>query len=167
LSISARTRQDEQVSERFGFELPLLLLGAFRAIIDELHAELARLGHPGARPIHGFALQALGPDGVTIGELGRRLGVSKQAAAKTAKHLEEIGYAARAPHPDDGRSAVLTRTELGTEMLGLSALIFERQRERWAELLGGERLGTLEDDLAALAGQPPGMSMNELPGWFQ
>ena len=155
------------MSERFGFELPLLLLGAFRAIIDELHAELARLGHPGARPLHGFALQALGPDGATIGELGRRLGVSKQAAAKTAKNLEEIGYAVRAPHPEDGRSAVLTRTELGTEMLRLSALIFERQRERWAELLGAERLGTLEDGLAALAGETPGMSMNELPGWFQ
>jgi DNA-binding MarR family transcriptional regulator len=112
-------------------------------------------------------LQALGPDGVTIGELGRRLGVSKQAAAKTAKNLEEIGYAARAPHPDDGRSAVLTRTELGTEMLRLSALIFERQHERWAELLGGERLGTLEESLAALAGETPGMSLNELPGWFQ
>jgi DNA-binding MarR family transcriptional regulator len=163
----ARARQDERVSERFGFELPLLLLGAFRAIIDELHAELARLGHPGARPIHGFALQAVGPDGVTIGELGRRLGVSKQAAAKTAKNLEEIGYAARVPHPDDGRSAVLTRTELGTEMLRLSALIFERQREHWAELLGAERLGTLEDDLAALAGRRPGSAMRELPGWFQ
>ena len=155
------------MSERFGFELPLLLLGAFRAIIDELHAELALLGHPDARPLHGFALQAIGQEGVTIGELGRRLGVSKQAAAKTAKHLEEIGYAARAPHPDDGRAAVLTRTELGTEMLRLSALIFERQREHWAELLGGERLGTLEDDLAALAGRTPGMAMNELPGWFQ
>ena len=155
------------MSERFGFELPLLLLGAFRTIIDELHAELARLGHPGARPIHGFALQAVGPDGVTIGELGRRLGVSKQAAAKTAKNLEEIGYAARSPHPDDGRSAVLTRTELGTEMLRLSALIFERQREHWAELLGAERLGTLEDDLAALAGRRPGSAMSELPGWFQ
>jgi DNA-binding MarR family transcriptional regulator len=155
------------MSERFGFELPLLLLGSFRAIIDELHAELARLGHPGARPLHGFALQALGPDGVTIGELGRRLGVSKQAAAKTAKHLEEIGYAARSPHPEDGRSAVLTRTALGAEMLGLSAVIFERQREHWTELLGAERLAMLEDDLAALAGRTPGMSMNELPGWFQ
>ena len=155
------------MSERFGFELPVLLLGAFRATVDELHAELARLGHPGARPIHGFALQAVGPDGVTIGELGRRLGVSKQAAAKTAKNLEEIGYAARAPHPADGRSAVLTRTELGTEMLRLSALIFERQREHWAELLGAERLGTLEDDLAALAGRRPGSAVSELPGWFR
>jgi hypothetical protein len=62
---------------------------------------------------------------------------------------------------------VLTRTELGTEMLRLSALIFERQREHWAELLGAERLGTLEDDLAALAGRRPGSAMRELPGWFQ
>src|SRR5580658_491145 len=69
--------------ERSGFELPLLLVGAFRSLIDELHAELARQGHDLARPVHGFALQAIGPEGVTVSELGRRLGVSKQAAAKT------------------------------------------------------------------------------------
>ena len=28
----------------YGFELPLLLFGGFRSIIDELHAELARRG---------------------------------------------------------------------------------------------------------------------------
>ena len=50
-------------------------------------------------PIHGFALQALGSGGTTIGELGRRLGVSKQAAAKTAASLEAVGCAARQRGP--------------------------------------------------------------------
>ncbi|MFD0536627.1 hypothetical protein ACFQY7_25785 [Actinomadura luteofluorescens] len=56
-----------------GFELPLRLFLAFRAIIDELHAELAREGHPDLRPMHGFVFQAIGPDGTTAVELGRRL----------------------------------------------------------------------------------------------
>ena len=47
----------------YGFELPLLLFGGFRSIIDELHAELARRGHPDLRPAHGFALQAIGTRG--------------------------------------------------------------------------------------------------------
>ena len=42
----------------YGFELPLLLFGGFRSIIDELHAELARRGHPDLRPAHGFARPA-------------------------------------------------------------------------------------------------------------
>src|SRR5476649_2044731 len=53
------------------------------------------LGHPDARPLHGFALQAIG-SGSSISELGRRLGVSKQAAAKTASSVVRLGYASRA-----------------------------------------------------------------------
>jgi hypothetical protein len=60
-----------------GFDLPLLLFGGFRSIIDELHAELSRRGHPDLRPAHGFAMQAIGMAGATATETGRRLGISK------------------------------------------------------------------------------------------
>ncbi|HYJ13443.1 MAG TPA: hypothetical protein VEW66_07620, partial [Thermomicrobiales bacterium] len=62
-----------------GFELAFVLIGAFRQLIDDLHAELAEQGFPEARPGHGFALQAIGPGRVSISDLSRRLGVSKQA----------------------------------------------------------------------------------------
>ena len=68
--------------ERAGFELPLLLVGAFRSLIDELHRALSENGHVEARPLHGFALQAIGPHGCTASELGRRLGVSKQVISR-------------------------------------------------------------------------------------
>src|SRR6202008_1175695 len=80
---SDRQPSTAMTADRFGFELPLLLAAAFRTLIDRLHDQLAPRGHPDARPIHAFALQAIGPDGATVSELGRRLGVSKQAAAKT------------------------------------------------------------------------------------
>ena len=73
-------------SPAYGFELPVLLCAGFRSIIDELHAELGRRGHPDLRPAHGFALQAIGPGGATAAETGRWLGISKQAAGKTADH---------------------------------------------------------------------------------
>src|SRR5437762_1039413 len=57
-------------NDTYGFELPLLLFGGFRSIIDELHAELARRGHPDVRPAHGFALQAIGLGGATATEAG-------------------------------------------------------------------------------------------------
>ena len=155
------------MSERSGYELPLLLLGAFRSIIDELHAELARRGYPEMRPAHGFALQAIGINGVTVGELGRRLGVTKQAAAKTARSLEELGYVQRAPHAFDGRAQVLTRTRRGLEVLQLSAELFDRQRQNWSQELGQDRLNELEDDLAALAGHEARASIGNLPGWLQ
>src|ERR1700727_766301 len=75
-----------------GYELPLLLFAGFRSIIDELHVELARRGHQDMRPAHGFAMQAIGFSGATATEVGRRLGVSKQAAGKTVERLEALGY---------------------------------------------------------------------------
>jgi DNA-binding MarR family transcriptional regulator len=156
-----------RVTQRSGYELPLLLLGAFRSIIDELHAELAQRGHEQARPLHGFALQAIGPEGTTIGELGRRLGVTKQAAAKTATSLEEAGYATRVPHASDGRAWTITRTRRGEEVLELSAEIFDRLRQQWSEQLGASRVRELEDDLATLTRTTTAGSFVSLPGWMQ
>ena len=89
-----------------GYELPLLLFAGFRSIIDELHAELARRGHQDMRPAHGFAMQAIGFSGATATEVGRRLGISKQAAGKTVERLEALGYVERAgdgrPPPEAG-----------------------------------------------------------------
>jgi DNA-binding MarR family transcriptional regulator len=152
-------------SERAGFELPLLLLGAFRSLIDELHRTLSESGHAEARPLHGFALQAIGPDGTTTSELGRRLGVSKQAAAKTVASLERVGYVCRGPDPGDARAVRLSRTARGEEMLSLSAVFFESYRGRLAETLGHQRLAELEDDLQQIAGQPWD-SLRGLPGWM-
>jgi DNA-binding MarR family transcriptional regulator len=155
------------VARRFGYELPMLLVAAFRTLVDELHAELALAGHEQARPIDGFALQAIGPAGVTISELGRQLGVSKQAAAKTARRLEEIGYATRSPHPADGRAQVITRTRHGEEMLELSAQIFGRLHRRWAGQIGDDRLDALEDDLETMTRSSSAASIGDLPGWLQ
>jgi DNA-binding MarR family transcriptional regulator len=154
---------------RHGFELPLLLLGAFRTSIDQLHEELAAHGHPDVRAIHGFALQAIGPDGASISELGRRLGVTKQAAAKTAANLERLGYAARQASETDARAWLLHRTERGEEMLQLSAASFARRRRRLAAQLGADRVAVLEDDLERLAGGAgrTGLAaLSDLPGWL-
>jgi DNA-binding MarR family transcriptional regulator len=146
--------------------LPLLLAGAFRELIDSLHAELAARGHDQARPVHGFALQAIGPGGATVSELGRRLGVSKQAAAKTAAGLEELGYVTRRPSERDARATVLTVTPHGLEMLGLSAEIFDRLRGDWERRLGAERVAAIEDGLAEIAGDG-GPKIGDLPGWLR
>ncbi|MFD5566351.1 MarR family winged helix-turn-helix transcriptional regulator [Kitasatospora griseola] len=155
---------NQVVDPRNGFELPLLLFAGFRTIIDELHAELARQGHPEARPAHGFALQAIGLDGATASELGRRLGVSKQAAGKTVDRLEALGYAERADDPGDARRKVVRLTPHGLDVLARSAVVFEQIRGRWAAALGEQRLRELEDGLAQLTG-PSGFRL-DAAGWF-
>lgn len=152
---------------RQGFELPLLLAAAFRGLIDELHDELARRGHPGVRPVHGFALQAIGSEGSTASELGRRLGISKQAAAKTAANLELLGYLVRESDPADGRAQRLRATRHGQDCLRASAEIFVALRARSAAALGETRLAALEDDLEALAGPAGTTRLGDLPGWLR
>ena len=147
-----------------GFELPLRLLLGFRVLIDELHAELARQGHPDVRPLHGFVFQAIGPDGMSAVELGRRLGISKQAAGKTVDALERLGYVARDDDPVDARRKRIRLTQHGTDCLVRSARIFDDLRAGWAETLGEERLRALESDLRAVT--PPGLLRVDVPGWF-
>jgi DNA-binding MarR family transcriptional regulator len=147
-----------------GFELPLLLFAGFRSMIDELHAELAKRGHPDMRPAHGFAMQAIGLGGATATEVGKRLGISKQAAGKTVERLEELGYVQRTDDDQDRRRKVVRLTPRGISALTLSAMIFGDIRARWASELGAARLAELERDLRAMA---PGDSFRlDVPGWF-
>ncbi|MEU8358654.1 MarR family transcriptional regulator [Nonomuraea sp. NPDC048882] len=147
-----------------GFELPLRLLLAFRMLIDELHAELARQGHPDIRPMHGFVMQAIGPDGTTAVELGRTLGVSKQAAGKTIDTLERIGYVERTTDARDTRRKIVRLTPYGMDALNRSARIFDTLRARWADELGEDRLNALEADLRTMT---PGNPWRlDTPGWF-
>jgi DNA-binding MarR family transcriptional regulator len=151
------------MNERPGFELVFLLGSAFRQIIDRLHVELAEKGHPDARPIHGFALQAIGSGGITTAELGRRLGVSKQAAAKTVKNLETLGYVARVADTADARSVLLMRTALGGELLEQSARFFDESQQQLIEQFGEKNYAKLLDQLGYIAGDG---GIGDLPGWL-
>jgi DNA-binding MarR family transcriptional regulator len=151
-------------SSRPGYELPLRLLLAFRGLIDELHAELAVQGHPDVRPLHGFVFQAIGPDGTTAVELGRRLGISKQAAGKTVDALERLGYVERESDPRDARRKLIRLTGRGIDCLRRSARIFDDLRASWAQTLGEERLRALESDLRRVT--PPELLRLDVPGWF-
>ena len=147
-----------------GFELPLRLLLGFRVLIDELHAELARRGHPDLRPAHGFALQAIGLGGATATEAGRRLGISKQAAGKTIDRLEELGYVHRSGDDADRRRKLVRLSPRGVAVLATSAMIFSDIRARWAGTLGAARLAEMEAGLRTMA---PGETFRlDVPGWF-
>ncbi|MQY06231.1 MarR family winged helix-turn-helix transcriptional regulator [Actinomadura macrotermitis] len=147
-----------------GFELPLRLLLAFRTIVDDVHAELAEQGHPHLKPLHGTVFQAIGPQGATAVELGRRLGVSKQAAGKMIDSLERLGYLERTRDPHDARRKIVRLTGHGVDALDRSARGFERVRNQWAETLGMERLRALERDLRAVT--PAELWRLDTPGWF-
>ncbi|NES26182.1 MarR family transcriptional regulator [Micromonospora terminaliae] len=150
--------------DRPGFVLPLLLLAGFRTLIDDLHAELARQGHPELRPAHGFVLQAVGNAGTTASDLGQRLGVSKQAAGKTVDRLVALGYLERADDPADARRKLVRMTAKGHDGLRRSVVVFDELRDRWAATLGAGRVAAIEDDLRRMV--PSDVFRLDVPGWF-
>lgn len=147
-----------------GWELPLLLFAGFRSLIDQLHAELAARGHPDVRPVYGFAMQAIGVRGASASEVGRRLGVSKQAAGKTVDRLAAIGYVERVDDPRDARSKLVRLTPRGVDCLAQSAEIFDRLRASWVESLGDDRVRLIESSLRTVV--PAAGFPVDVPGWF-
>ena len=133
-----------------GAELALLLLGGFHSMVDEVVAGLDSRGHPGVRPAHEFALRAIDAGADTASELGRRLSVSKQAAAKTIASLQQLGYVDREVDPSDGRRKRVRVTPRGYELMAIGGALFDDVRERWAAQIGARQLDTVQARLRQL-----------------
>ncbi len=149
---------------RPGADLALLLLGGFRSLVDAAVAELDRKGFPDVRPVHDFAMRAIADGADSASELGRRLSISKQSAAKTIAVLQERGYVARETDPRDARRKRLQVTDLGLEVLRTGEAIFEELRAGWARRIGATELDTLEEQLVTLVGTTP--IRFDTPGWL-
>jgi DNA-binding MarR family transcriptional regulator len=149
---------------RSGAELALLLLGGFRTFADRATAELAARGYEDVRPVHDFALQAILSGADSASELGRRMSVTKQSAARTIAVLEDRGYVRREPDPTDRRRMRLQVTARGHEMQREGARIFDELRERWNEQVGADVVEQLERTLRQLLGGKP--VQLDTPGWL-
>jgi DNA-binding MarR family transcriptional regulator len=149
---------------RSGADLARLLLGGFRTLADQATAELASRGYEEIRPVHDFALRAILAGADNASELGRRMSVTKQAAAKTIAALEERNYVAREPDPADKRRMRLYVTDHGLAMLRAGEEIFDELRERWERQVGADPVLQLESTLRQLVGD--GVIRLDTPAWM-
>jgi DNA-binding MarR family transcriptional regulator len=148
---------------RPGGDLALLLLGGFRVMADRGTAELAERGFEDIRPVHDFALHAILSGADSASDLGRRMSVTKQAAAKIIVVLEERGYVGRESDPADRRRKHLHVTERGRAMLREGQQIFDELREEWEREVGADVLAQVEDALTVLVGSKA--IRLDAPGW--
>ncbi|MFI5959402.1 MarR family winged helix-turn-helix transcriptional regulator [Cryptosporangium sp. NPDC051539] len=149
---------------RSGADLALLLLGGFRHLADRATVELAARGYEDVRPVHDFALTAILGGADNASELGRRMSVTKQSAAKMITVLEERGFVNREPDPADGRRMRLHVTERGLAMRREGEAIFDELRVEWERQVGERTLAAVEDALRHLVGDGPGRI--DSPGWL-
>lgn len=97
--------------------LCLVIANGFTSrVLDELVAE----GFPDTRVSHGFIVQGLLAGDTTVTQLAERLGTSVQAASKTVREMEALGYLDRSRDPNDGRASLLALSEKGRANLAAS-----------------------------------------------
>lgn len=133
-----------------GAQLASLLLGAFDVMAAEVHRELAQRGHAGATSTHHYAMEAIDRGATDASALGRALSISRQAAAKTIRSLEQLGYINRGSDERDARRRPLQVTARGHEMTMLGAAAYERIRLRLEASEGDQRLETVESVLRSI-----------------
>ncbi len=80
---------------------------------DRLHEHLAAAGFDDHRMSHNKVMPHVPPDGITLAELSRRAGITKQAMAELVQDLETKGYLHRRPASADKRMRIIEFTERG------------------------------------------------------
>jgi DNA-binding MarR family transcriptional regulator len=116
---------------------------------DGIRQGLLSRGHQ-LQPSHSSVLVYLKLEGSRLTDLAERAGVSKQAMGKIIDELEEIGYVEKGDDPVDGRAKMIRFTSMGMILLRDSADIVNDLWNKYAELLGEERLQRFRDDLFEL-----------------
>jgi DNA-binding MarR family transcriptional regulator len=145
-------------SEPVQADLSLAALFAGWALADEVQRRLATDGFDDLRFADGFVFQHLVAGPVTVGVLAERLGVTQQAASKSAADLARRGYVVRRPDPDDARARLVALSPRGRQAIeaarrhraALAAELADRHGPRRTE--AARRL--LLDVVAGLGAEP-------------
>ncbi len=132
-------------------DLPVLLLGVARSLVDGIDDGVRARGFTDVRPAHGFAFSRISFGGATVAQLAEHLDVTKQAASQMVEELVTKGYVERHPHPDDARARLIVLTEKGWACTRAANDAADEVLRPWADDIGPERLAALRTDLAKLS----------------
>ncbi|MQA86770.1 MAG: MarR family transcriptional regulator [Streptosporangiales bacterium] len=109
---------------------------AKRAMVEAAEAAYRRHG---VREGQQFILMCLWEeDGLTPGEIARRLGLATPTVTKATKRMEPAGLVVRKPHPSDARLVLIYLTDRGRN---LEKVLDEEMRR-----LSGRALRTLSEE---------------------
>jgi len=134
--------------------LPRLLSSVHRSLTSDLVTELEERGWPELRSSQATLL--LNVDrrtGTRLSDLGRRLGVTKQAVMIVVDELEVRGLVRRTPDPEDGRAKMVRLTARGRTCAAECRRALASVEARARRILGGRRHEALRESLEILLEQ--------------
>jgi DNA-binding MarR family transcriptional regulator len=118
---------------------------------------LSDRGITDVRPSFGAVLVPLfREDGLRLGELAERGGLSKQTVTSLVKRLEDLGYVERRADPEDGRAMRISLTDRGHRMKQAVRESVDEVEAKIAKLVDAQEFETTVGWLATLSGDTPG-----------
>ena len=127
-----------------------LLGAATRALNRHITEELHRRGYD-TRPGHAALLANLDFAGNSVTEVAERAQITKQAMARLAVELEEMGLIRRRPDSDDKRALNLSFTKSGKDLIRATVAIVDQTERELGREIGERSMATLKRSLAAIA----------------
>jgi MarR family transcriptional regulator, organic hydroperoxide resistance regulator len=136
------------VSELRRDNLGWLLAKASQRWNHELEAAFRAAGFPSVRPAYGSVLVPLyEEDGLSMSELARRSGVSKQAMTTLVRAVEAAGFVTRERDEADGRAFRVSLSARGHELRPVAESVLASLAEQMRTRL---RDAELEDLVSSL-----------------
>lgn len=120
-------------------------------LFEQVRAIFATEDWDDLRQSHLRLMSAVPEQGVSITELGQRVGMTKQGCGQFVTHLVGTGHLATEPDPSDRRVRLVRRTPLGQRTLNAVRERYLRIEQVWAEQVGHERYRVFRGVLEQLA----------------
>ena len=124
-----------------------LLHEAFQVLRRREQDYLAERGYEGVTLTHARVVQHVVYTGGSLSEIARRSEISRQAVAKVARDLEEMGFVALAPSAEDRRAYEARLTAEGKKLFGVLRRSIDRSEAALARSLGAGKLAGLRETL--------------------
>ena len=125
-----------------------LLMGL---MLRQVHEVFAAEDWKGLRQSHFRVISSVPPEGITITELGDRVGMTKQGCGQFVTQLVQSGHLRVQHSPADRRTRIVHRTATGGRTIAAVTARNLRLEQDWAERVGQERYRVFREVLEELA----------------
>jgi DNA-binding MarR family transcriptional regulator len=128
------------------------LLGlAFDNMARELQERIKAAGFTDQRMAHNAVFAHIPPEGITLAELARRAGITKQAMSELVLDLEAKGYLTRRPDAHDKRTKLIELSDRGWAAMGAALAALEEMERELEQRVGASQVQSLRHTLEILA----------------
>jgi len=137
-------------------DLPTLTLLAGISANEYLLERIRAAGYPSVRNSHGYVFQHLLSGPQSVGELAAQLGVTQQAASKTTRELEDLGYIERQLDASDSRVRRVSLTPRGHALVARARAARAKLESELLASVGARAVAAARRALVAMLAQTGG-----------